>query len=147
MVFQPAHDLVVLLIFRAGIEEFLIFLVLVDDVEQALVGAVRTEEDLALAVQDELLEIERHSLGDTEILGILGYGKFQLFTDPEKMVNCMTAGENDCTEKRNFDFLLPELFGRDAFQSDEWMEIQLHPEFPFQIEIRGFFRLRSGLRD
>ena len=47
---QPVHDLVVLLIFRTGIQESFVLLMLVDDIEQRFVRTVRTEEYLSLAV-------------------------------------------------------------------------------------------------
>ena len=110
MVFQPAHDLVVLLIFRAGIEEFLIFLVLVDDVEHAFIAAVTAIEHFALAIQDEFLQIQGHRLGDAEIFGILRYTYFQLFAGAEKMIDSISAGKNDPCIIMNFYFLLSEFF-------------------------------------
>jgi len=55
--FEPVDDLVVLLVLRTGVKELLVLLMLVDDIEHALVQPVRTIEHLALAVEDELLKI------------------------------------------------------------------------------------------
>jgi len=144
---QPVDDLVVLLIFGAGIKELLVLLMFVDDVEHAFVQSIRAIENFPLAVQYELLEIKGHSLRNTEILGILRHADLHLFTNTEKMIDSIPAGEDHSRELCNIDLLLPEILGRYGFQANERMESKLHLVLLGKLEIRRLVCLRSGLRD
>lgn len=144
---QPVDDLVVLLIFRAGIKELLVLLMFVDDIEHAFIQPVRAIKDLAFPVENEFLKIERYGFGNAEILGILRHADLHLFADTEKMIDSIAAGENDSRILCNVDLLFPEIFGRDGFQTNEWMKSKLHLVLLGKLEIRRLVCLRSGLRD
>jgi hypothetical protein len=144
---KPVYDLVILLVLRTGIQETLILLMLVDNLKKAFVGTVGAIKDFPLPVEDEFLEVKGHRLGDTEVLGILGYIYFQFFTGTEKMVDCVPAGENNGGIMGNIHFLLPELLGRNRIQADEWKKLHLHLVLAGKFVIGRFVGFRPGLRD
>ena len=144
---QPIDDLIILLIFRARIKELLILFMLVDDVEHAFVQSVGAIENLPLAIEDELLEIEGHRFRDTEIFGVLRHDHFHLFTNTEEMIDSITTREDHGCILRDINLLLPEILGRDGLQANERMESQFHVVFLGKFEIRRLVCLRSGLRD
>ena len=69
--FEPADDLIVLLVFRAGIQKFLIPLMLMDHVQHTLVRSIIAIKYFSLPVQDEFLQVKGYGFRDTEILGLL----------------------------------------------------------------------------
>jgi hypothetical protein len=122
---EPVDDLIVLLVLRTGIKELLVFLVLVDNVEHALVQPVRAIEYFPLAVEDKFLEIQSDRLGDTEILCILGYADLHLLADAEEVIDRIPTGKDYSRELGNVDLLLAEIFTRNRFKSNERIKSQL----------------------
>ena len=145
--FEPVHDLIVLLVLAAHIEEFFVLLVFVDDVEHAFIGAICAVKHLAFAVKDELLEVEGDGFGDAEIFGVLADGDLHLFAHPEKMVDGIAAGEHHGRIVHDIDLLFAELTGGYAFEFDEGMENQFYIVFSFQVKIGRFITLRTRLRN
>ena len=77
---------------------------------------------LALAEDDELLQIKGHCLGLAEVLHLLiGLGA-KFLGKFEEMVDCRLRGEDDGSEVGDADFLCPELFRTKRFDANEWLE-------------------------
>jgi hypothetical protein len=101
-----------------GQDEFFVVLVFADDLEQTSGATIGRKEDFAFAVEDELLQVKGDRFCDTEVLHFLRYLDLQLFTDPEKMVDRVAAGENDGGVFGNFYFLFPEFLSAEPFETE-----------------------------
>lgn len=126
VVLQPIHDLIVLLVLGAGIKELFILFMLVDDIEKAFVGAISSVKHLALAIEDEFLEIEGYGFCDAEILRILGHVQLEFLANPEEMINGVPAGEDYSGKFGDLDFLFPEILGGDGLEPDEWTKLHFN---------------------
>src|SRR5262249_35121142 len=71
IIFQPANDFIVLLVFRTRVKKSFVLFVFVDHIEHALVCAVSSVEDLSFSIQYEFLEIERNCFSNAEIFRVL----------------------------------------------------------------------------
>jgi len=123
---EPVDDLIVLLVLRTGIKELLVFLVLVDDIEHALVQPVSAIEYLTFAIKDKFLEVQGDRLGDTEILRVLGNADLHLLADAEEVIDRIPAREDNGGELGNVDFLFAEILTRNRFKTNERIKRQLH---------------------
>ena len=117
----------------------------VDNVKQTFVGAICTVKHFAFSVKNKFLQVEGNCLGNAKVFCILRYVYFDLFTYPEKMVNSMTACEDNGSVVGYFNFLPAEFFCSDAFNNDKGMEIQFNVMLFCQIEIWRFFPFRFWL--
>ena len=127
-------------------QEFLVLMLddQLDERRERTVG----ERNLAFAVDDVLLQIERHGLRLADVLHRLRYGDARLFADAEKTVHRRAGGENYGRMVEDFDSLAPELFQRDARHTDERLvfdlDLVLLGDF---VERRFFDYRRPGLRN
>ena len=103
-------------------------------------------KNFTFSINNVFLQIECHILSDTEIFHCIGHHNPQLVTYPEKMINSRFTVENYCSVVQNIDFLLPEIFGRNTFNLDKRLEIDLQIIFFCELKIWRFRILRLGLR-
>jgi len=61
-------------------------------------------------VHNIFLEVKSNILCNTEILHRIRYDSTQLVANPEKMINSCFACKDDCSEVKDIDFLLTEIF-------------------------------------
>src|SRR5688572_2942370 len=143
--FEPPDDLIVLLIFRAGIKKPLVLFMLVDHIEHALVGTVGAVKDLSFTVKNKFLQVKCNGFGDTEILGVLRNGNLHLFAHPEEMIYSIAAGKYDGSVKIYFDLLLAKILGRDPFYPYKRVKIKFYTVFPGKLEIGRLLGIGLGL--
>ena len=65
---KPVYNFVVLLVFGTGIQKLFVPLMLVDDIEHALVCTICAIKNFAFAIENKFLKIKCHSFCDAEIL-------------------------------------------------------------------------------
>lgn len=115
-----------------GVEKFLLG-VLGECWQQVVEFAGGAVEYFALAIYYIFLQIEGYGLGGAEIFQGVGYRVTHLFTQTEEMVYGGACCENYSCKIRDRDLGLTELFGRQAFDFDEWTE------FYFDTVFLGYF--------
>ena len=127
----------------------LLFLVLDDGGQQLGVVelARQAEENLALAVDDVFLQVQRQGLGGAEVLGVGADGYAGLLAEPEVVVHGRAGREDDAGVVGQVDFLLAELAGRKALHLDERTEVDFHPVAGGDVEVWRFTGLRFRLRN
>ena len=99
-------------------EQELLLLVLDDELDERIESTVG-ERDLALAVDDVLLQVERHGLGLADVLHGLGDRDAGLLADVEEAVDGGARGENHGRVGQNLHPLRTELLERYALDADE----------------------------
>ncbi len=109
-------------------EEGFVLVLGTDEGHDALGSAVAVE-DLALAIDDVLLEIHRHEFRGAEILHRLGNLDLEFFGDGEESVNGVTGREHDGRVVENVDALRAELSERERLHEEERVEFKLDAEF------------------
>lgn len=104
-------------------DETLVFM-LEDNLHEAIKLTVG-KENLALAIDYILLEVERYRLGNAEVLHRLGYGDACLFANAEKVVDGRTASENYGRVVENFGPLATKLLERHTLYTHKGFESEL----------------------
>ena len=104
-------------------------------------------EDLALAVDDELLEIVGYLLVDAEVLHILGDGDTELFAELEEVLHSLARGEDYCRMIKDVHLLIAELTWSHRLDFDECTKRSFGSVARSDIIVRGLPRLGSRLRD
>ena len=90
---------------------------------------------LALAEDDELLQVKGNCLGLAEVLHLLvGLGA-KFLGKFEEMVNRRLRGEDDGREVGDTDFLCPELFRAERFDADQRLEGKRYSELALNVEV------------
>ena len=105
------------------------------------------EENLALAIRNVLLDVERNLLAQAEILHRLGDVDAHLLAQTEEMVDAVTGGENNGAVLQDADVLRAEFCRSETFDFDEGPEDNLYAVALSNIVIGGFFCGGFGLRD
>ena len=118
-------------------QEFLL-LVFDDQFDERRERAVG-KRDLAFAVDDVFLQVERYGLRLADVFHGFGHGDARLFADMEKTVDCRTRCEYDGRVREYFDPLGAELLQGDAFYADEGPVGDFHVVFLGQFVERGLF--------
>ena len=76
-------------------EEVSLLIMLLHDCHELTLSSRFGIEDLALAIDDELLKIVRHLLVDTEVLHVVRYRYSELFTELEKVLHSNARSEDN----------------------------------------------------
>lgn len=129
----------------AGIEE-LVFLVLLDDLDQVVESGFAVE-DLALAVLNVFLQVISGGFRDAEIFHRVGNREADFLAHAEEMVDGIAAREDHGVMIGNVHPLLTEFLRRNAFHMDEFPEVDFQGILLCQLGIRILVRLRFRLCD
>jgi hypothetical protein len=73
---------------------------------------------------------------NTKILHGFGYLDPHLLANPEIMINCIAGSENYGSVIHYVHFILPEIFGRNSVNSEEFAEGDIDVEFSSDLSIR-----------
>lgn len=119
-------------------DEVVLRLVLGHGGDQLGPAAAAAEEHLALAILNELLDVENHFLGNAEILHVFGQGHTQFLTKAEEVFDGVARIENDGRIVENIDLLRAKFFGFESFDLDKGTERELYAEVLCNIVIRRF---------
>ena len=107
-----------------------------------------SERNLAFAVDDVFLQIERHGLRLADVLHGFGNGNAGLFADVEKTVDRRAGGEDHGRMGEYLDSLSAKFLQRDAYDTDERFVCDLHVVFLGEfVERRLFEDCGSRLRN
>ena len=104
-------------------------------------------EDLALAIDDELLEVVGYLLVDAEVLHILRDADTKLFAELEEVLHRLTRSEDDSGVVEDVYLLVAELTGSDRLDFDECTKGSFCSVACCDIIVRRLPRLWSRLRD
>lgn len=86
-------------------------------------------EDFSFAIHDIFLQVECRGLGNTEVFHCIGYRDAGLLANLEKVIYSSTACKNNRGMIQDVDLLSPEVFGLNAFNLNEWPEVNLDITF------------------
>src|SRR6185503_10498696 len=112
---KPVHNFVILLVFGTYIQKLFIPLMLVDDIEHALVCTICAVKNLAFSIENKFLKIKRHRFCDAEILGILRNADLHFLAGTKEMIDGVAAGKDHTGVILNLYFLFAKVPGGYAF--------------------------------
>ena len=125
--------------------EELILIVLAQEGKEILKLACGAIENLAFAIDDVFLQIERDRLGGAEIFHGVGDGDAHLLAKTEEVVDSRACCEDDGGEIGDIDFLMTEFAGAQTLHLDERAENHLNAIAGSDVEVGRLFGRGSGL--
>ena len=128
-------------------QQIFFFGVLADEGNQISHLAALSVKNLAFAIDNIFLQIDRNRFGHTEIFHRFRNRDSHFFAQAKKMINGRTCRKNHCAVIEYGDSLLSEFFCCQWLYFDKRTKINVDSIFFSNVEVRRFLRRGFRLRD